>query len=70
MIDKDTGEILEVYKSGTEAGRYIQSLNLTTAKHPNNSIYDVCRGRQDTAFGYKWQYADKNLIISEEKNND
>lgn len=55
MIDITTGKALMSFPSMADAGKYIQNQGLTNAKYPGNSIGDVCAGRQDTAFGYKWR---------------
>lgn len=56
MLDKDTNEVIKTFKSGTDAGNYIKSLNLTKGKTPNTAICEVCRGQQITAYGYKWKF--------------
>jgi hypothetical protein len=50
-LDKNTGEILEVYSSVAEA----------TKKNPHTSrhIGQVCKGTRKTAGGFKWKYLDK-----------
>lgn len=46
-IDKNTNEIIEIYNSISEAER-----KNNIAKH----IGSVCRGKRQTAGGYKWKY--------------
>lgn len=53
MMDMDFN-IINVFKSRTEAGEYIKDSNLSKAKFPANSITDVCKGRGKAAFGFKW----------------
>lgn len=48
QIDKETGEVIKVYSTTKEAA---QAIGIT----PTN-ITAVCRGRQQTAGGYKWRY--------------
>ena len=55
MLDITTEQVLKVFNSRAEAGRYIMDLHLSFAKSPGNSIGDVCCGRQVSAFGYKWK---------------
>lgn len=55
MLDIVTEEPIMHFASMAEAGQYIRDHKLTQAKFPGNSIGDVCAGRQDTAFGYKWR---------------
>lgn len=54
MLDIETNEIIKTFESGTEAGQYCKEKGLTKAKYPSNSITDVIKGRQETAYGYKW----------------
>ena len=51
-ISKDTGEILETYKSIGEA---IRDMGDTNHAH----IVDVCKGRKKSFRGYAWRYADE-----------
>lgn len=62
MYDLDFN-LLNIFQSATEAGEYIKLKKLSKAKIPSNSISDVCRGIQKTAFGYYWEYIDFNKII-------
>lgn len=52
MIDKNTNDILQVFPSVEAANRYL-------GKQPNGHIAAVCRGKRQTAYGYKWKYAEK-----------
>lgn len=63
MFDKDLN-IKNVFTSSTQAGEFIKEHNLSKAKFPSNSISDVCRGKQSTAFGYKWCYFKEVLKIN------
>jgi hypothetical protein len=49
QIDKDTGEIIQVFESATAAEKMIP-----TGKHIN----EVCKGKRKTAGGFKWEYVD------------
>lgn len=44
------GNILNIFGSTREAGRYLGSVN------KNSKIWLVCHGKQNTAYGYKWRY--------------
>ena len=55
QIDLITNEIIATYSSIKEAAI---ALNKTRASH----ITEVCQGKLQQAYGYKWQYLD-NLII-------
>ena len=53
MLDKDYN-LLAIFDSAMDAGQYVKNLGLTKAKFPSNSISDVCRGIQKTAYGFYW----------------
>lgn len=53
MLDKNTGEILKVFPSAGEAGRYLKK-NVGDAH-----IIAVCKGKRKTAYGYSWKYLKK-----------
>ena len=51
-------EILNAFPTTNDAARYIANEGKTTSLNACcNSIADVCKGRQQTAYGYKWEYA-------------
>ena len=52
-LDKNTLQILKVYSSVEEAYR---DLNKQTSGH----IADVCRGKRQTAYGFRWKYLNNN----------
>lgn len=52
MLDKNTLEILKSFSSLAEAGRFLNKPSGSI------SISEVCRGKQQTAYGYKWKFAD------------
>lgn len=51
MLDKNTKEILQIFNSIKEAVNFL-------GKQPSArvGIYDCARGRNKTAYGYKWKY--------------
>lgn len=51
-IDAESGEIVTEYKSVSDAAR---SLGRMSARAP---ITFACQGLQQTAYGFKWEYAD------------
>lgn len=60
MYDKKTDELLQVFSSQIEAGRWLQRENKTTEKKATSisaRIGQVCKGKRKTAYGYKWKYA-------------
>ena len=48
QIDKNTNEVIQVFESAAEAGRYLNK--------KNSHIIEVCQGKYKTAYGYKWVY--------------
>lgn len=54
QIDKNTGEILQIFESAAAAEKIVP-----TGKHIN----EVCKGKRQTAGGFKWEYAE---IIDDE----
>jgi group I intron endonuclease len=63
----DNNKDIKIFESATDAIRYLEVNNKihTKAKFPSNSIYDVCRGRQKTAFGYGWKYVNEGVSTNE-----
>lgn len=59
MLDTKTEQILKQFDSYKAAGDYIAAAGLSHAKRPGNQIRDVCIGRYETAFGYKWKHVNK-----------
>lgn len=49
MLDKNTEEVLQIFDSINEAGKYI---NTNGTSH----ISDAAKGRRNTAYGYKWKF--------------
>ena len=50
MLSKDTEEILHIFSSMAEAARFINK--------PAGKVHigDVCKGKRQTAYGYKWKF--------------
>jgi hypothetical protein len=65
-IDKNTNEKLELYQTIKFASQWIFDNKLTSITDFNNGnniktkICAVARGKRTIAFGYKWEYDDKN----------
>lgn len=51
-IDPFTDEVLTEYRSLNDAAKFIGKMSATVG------IIRVCQGYQQTAYGYKWEYAD------------
>lgn len=64
------GEYIQTFSSCYDAGRWLYENQKTTCNDPRKSIghiTDVARGKRQTAFGYKWEFAneeDKNIFYS------
>lgn len=54
QIDKKTGKIINTFASCEEASRAIGTRG-------SDHISQVCRGLRKSAYGYFWQYADKDI---------
>jgi len=64
-LDINTHAKLEKYESTTYAVRWLKSNNLTNAKNEltlRQSLINVSKGKNNSAYGYKWKYDDDTLI--------
>ena len=52
QIDMGTGEVIAEFSSITEASKSLGKLSARV------SIKNVCEGYLNSAYGYKWEYAD------------
>lgn len=52
MVDKNTNQILNVFKSISEAGHFLGTSGQTITR--------CLKGEQKTAYGYKWKYEENN----------
>lgn len=52
MLDKNTNEVLKTFTSQTEACEYLE---LSAKK--SGSISTCCKGKRQSAFGYRWRYS-------------
>lgn len=50
MCDKDTKEVLKIFSSMREAGRFLNK------KSSDWHISEVCKGKRKTAYGYSWKF--------------
>ena len=58
MHDKKTNELLKIFDSQMDAGRWLKENNKTEDKklsRVSGRIGDVCNGKRKTAYGYKWK---------------
>lgn len=53
MIDKVTNEVLMLFDSCREAGRFVTKDEKNNGAH----ISSACKGERKSAYGYKWKYA-------------
>lgn len=49
-------DLIKEFPSGIKAGEYMKKIGMTNAKNPQNSIYDSCKNRVKSAYGYIWKY--------------
>ena len=59
MLNKDTGEEIAVFRSSTQAERFLRKNGYPKANHW--PITKCCMGRQNTAYGHKWKFRDDVL---------
>lgn len=57
MLTKD-GELIRTFPSSAEAMRWLRENGFPKAA--NQNINDCCRGKLNTAYGFKWRYANGN----------
>ncbi|MFJ5713724.1 GIY-YIG nuclease family protein [Neobacillus sp. NPDC093127] len=57
MLDKDTGKIIRSFNSTKEAAQF-------HGRQKGSDISAVCRGKQVSAYGYKWMYKEEYEKIS------
>jgi hypothetical protein len=73
-LNKQTNNIIEEYKSISDAARWIINNNLTTIKefNPNNisiissKICAVANNKRNKAYNFKWKYNETNTYIDNE----
>lgn len=56
QLTKDN-ELIQIFESGREAARFIRP-NSTSLSGVASHITDVCKGKRQTAYGYKWQFVE------------
>jgi hypothetical protein len=64
-IDKKKGEILQIFESSADAGRWVEAQGLAKTIGIYTNINKVCRGKQKTAYGFRWEYTPDEVIDSE-----
>lgn len=57
MLDPATNEIFKVFRCMADANRYLGK------DGANGSIGAVCNGKQNTCFGYKWEWVSNDEVI-------
>ena len=58
QLDKNTGDLIQIFDTLSDAARYIQP-NTTSLGGVSGHIINVCKGKRQTAYGYKWEYVEK-----------
>lgn len=54
QIDKQTNEILNIFGSAREAAKYLED------PRKRQHIEEVCKGQRKSAYGFRWEYVDKD----------
>lgn len=60
QLDKDTQEIINIFPSAAKAAKFL-------GKERSGHIASVCKGKRQTAYGYKWKYG--STLKQEENTN-
>lgn len=58
QLDKNTGELIQVFATARDAARYIRP-NTSSLGGVTSHITEVCKGKRQSAYGYKWKYAEQ-----------
>ena len=56
MIDRDTNEILKIFRCANDAGRFL-------GRTRGSKIGEACNGKNKTSYGYKWEWIYDGEII-------
>ena len=64
MLDKDTNEEIAIFRSSTQAERFLRRSGYPKANHW--PITKCCMGRQKVAYGHKWKFRD-DMIRPEQR---
>lgn len=57
QLDKNTGELIQVFATARDAARYVRP-NASSLGGVASHITEVCKGKRQSAYGYKWKYAE------------
>ena len=57
QLDKNTGELIQVFATAKDAARYVRP-NTPSLGGVTSHITEVCKGKRQSAYGYKWKYAE------------
>ena len=58
QLDKNNGELIQVFATAKDAARYIRP-NTSSLGGVTSHITEVCKGKRQSAYGYKWKYAEQ-----------
>lgn len=58
QLNKDNGELIQVFATAKDAARYVRP-NASSLGGVTSHITDVCKGKRQSAYGYKWKYAEQ-----------
>lgn len=58
QLDKNNGELIQVFATAKDAARHIRP-NTSSLGGVTSHITEVCKGKRQSAYGYKWKYAEQ-----------
>lgn len=58
QLDKNNGELIQVFATVKDAARHIRP-NTSSLGGVTSHITEVCKGKRQSAYGYKWKYAEQ-----------
>lgn len=59
MLDKESGEVIQVFPSLAKASEYVIEIGRTTNKNAFARISKICNGIDKSAYGYGWNFVEK-----------
>ena len=59
MLDKGSGEVIQVFPSLAKASEYVIEIGRTTNKNAFARISKICNGIDKSAYGYGWKFVEK-----------
>ncbi len=57
MVDPNSNEIIREFTSIKKAVKYLLEIGKTTSIQADHKIVNVCKGRKEYAYGFRWRYS-------------